>query len=235
MGELKSQPFDYSVIYSNRKSVEINISPPDQVIIRVPKKMTHKQIDDLIHRKSKWIIKKLDEIHSVLEQKQEVNFIDGETIMYLGEKYKLSINENTHLKAIQIEIHKDYISINTPYIQQSEIKQAVIDWYKKQARKIVMERIEYYQQHIKIKPNYIRIKEQKKRWGSCSSKHNLNFNWKIIMAPIEVVDYLVVHEMSHLEYMNHSKMFWDKVQSILPDYKDRQKWLKTNGLLLNMS
>lgn len=235
MGESKSQPFDYIIKYSNRKSLEINIMPPNQVIIRAPKKITHQQIDDLILRKSKWIIKKLDEMHSVLEQRQEVNFVDGETIMYLGEKYILSINQNMHLKSVEIDLKQDYISINAPSTQQAIIKQAVINWYKKQASKIIVERIAYYQPYINIKPNYIRIKEQKKRWGSCSSKHNLNFNWKIIMAPIEVVDYLVVHEMSHLEYMNHSKMFWYKVQSILPDYKARKKWLATNGLLLNIS
>ena len=103
--------------------------------------------------------------------------------------------------------------------------------YKKQLKEIIQKRVEFYSVYIPEaeKINRIVIKEQKKRWGSCSSKGNLNFNWKLIFAPPEIIDYVVVHEMCHLKHMNHSKDFWWEVEQILPDYKERRKWLMEHG------
>ncbi len=103
--------------------------------------------------------------------------------------------------------------------------------YKKQLKEIIQNRVELYAAYIPeaARINRIVIKEQKKRWGSCSSKGNLNFNWKLIFAPPEIIDYVVVHEMCHLKYMNHSRLFWGEVEKVLPDYKERRKWLMEQG------
>lgn len=98
--------------------------------------------------------------------------------------------------------------------------------YKKQARKIVLDRLEYYNQFYNLKYNKIFIRNQSTRWGSCSSARNLNFNYRICLLPAELADYLVVHELCHLAEMNHSRAFWTTVEKTIPDYKDRRKLLR---------
>jgi len=114
------------------------------------------------------------------------------------------------------------------------IRDEVIQWYRNHADQKIRERVKKYQKQIGEEPNSIKVKKQKKRWGSCSSKRNLNFNWKLIMAPMSVVDYLVVHELSHLKYPNHSKEFWQLVEAVIPNYEEKQEWLRVNGRKLNI-
>ena len=101
--------------------------------------------------------------------------------------------------------------------------------YKKQARKKITNLVEYYASIMNVSYGRIAIREQKTCWGSCSSKKNLNFNWKLILMPVEIMEYVVVHELAHLFEMNHSKQFWKIVENYIPDYKNRKKWLKENG------
>ncbi len=106
--------------------------------------------------------------------------------------------------------------------------------YKKLARKVITARTEYYASILGTTYNTLSIRDQKTRWGSCSGRNNLSFNWRLILAPPEILDYVVVHELCHLVHMNHSKEFWTLVGSILPDYKIRRKWLKENGHTLHL-
>lgn len=100
---------------------------------------------------------------------------------------------------------------------------------QKAAGEVFLQRSRYFAELLNVHFNRITIREQKTRWGSCSSKQNLNFNWKLILAPPEILDYVVVHELCHLKEMNHSPAFWHEVEQILPDYPQRKKWLKDNG------
>ena len=109
------------------------------------------------------------------------------------------------------------------------IKESMQLWYKQKAREIVIEKIEYYSKHFQTMPNSIKIKAQKTRWGSCTYKNDLALNYKLIMAPPDVLDYVVVHEMCHMEHKNHSKNFWNRVSSIMIDYKEKRNWLKEHG------
>jgi predicted metal-dependent hydrolase len=108
-------------------------------------------------------------------------------------------------------------------------------WYKQQARWVIRERVEWFAARYKFIYSQVRISSARTRWGSCSSRGSLSFTWRLVMAPLEVVDYVVAHELAHLRIRNHSPAFWKEVEAILPDYKARQKWLKTNGRLLTLS
>ena len=108
----------------------------------------------------------------------------------------------------------------------SEAKRNV---YMRKAKETITKRVAYFARLMGVSYRNITIREQKTRWGSCSSEKNLNFNWKLILAPPEVLDYVVVHELCHRREMNHSQAFWKEVEKILPDYRERQKWLKDNG------
>ena len=161
-------PFPYEVIYSDRKSLAIQITAQATVRVRVPKNCPAPTIDTFLYEKQAWILKHLDSASQRLEQSSE----------------KPQISENDRKRYIQL------------------------------ARDIFTRKTEYY----------ARI-----RWGSCSSAGNLNYNWRLIFAPEEIVDYIVVHELAHRLEMNHSKAFYNIVESVLPDYRKAQKWLRENG------
>ena len=114
-----------------------------------------------------------------------------------------------------------------PKLEHSEM------YYKAKAKRLIRLRLLHFNHHYQLKYNRIFFRNQKTRWGSCSSKKNLNFNWRLILAPQEILDYVVAHELCHLKYMNHSKSFWNMVEEQIPDYKKRRKWLKDNHYLLS--
>ena len=124
-----------------------------------------------------------------------------------------------------------YLSIN--HLQSAE--KIFLEWYRQQALQKISERVRFYYAITNLKYHKIKISNAKKRWGSCSSQGNLNFSWRLIMAPLEVIDYVVVHELVHLEEKNHANRFWNKVEKILPDYKIQKKWLKENGHNLKLN
>ncbi|MGL5329237.1 MAG: M48 family metallopeptidase, partial [Peptostreptococcaceae bacterium] len=114
------------------------------------------------------------------------------------------------------------------------IKASMEDWYRSKAKEQIEERLKYYQSYLDKKPKGIKIKEQKKRWGSCTSNNELLFNWRCIMAKAHALDYIIVHELCHMYHKDHSKAFWDLVGSIMPDYEVRKDWLKNNGINMDL-
>ena len=114
----------------------------------------------------------------------------------------------------------------------SEAKKHLTAWYRIQAFKKIAERVNYYANIAQLRYKTVKLTSANKRWGSCSYKGSLNINWRLIMSPSNVLDYVVVHELVHLVEKNHSKQFWNKVQIILPDYKEYRNWLKQKGNML---
>ena len=116
--------------------------------------------------------------------------------------------------------------------RREEIKRRLVEWYKKEARTKYKERVERYRKKLGVTYNKIYIRDQKTRWGSCSNKGNLNFNWRLIMASPSILDYIVVHELAHLVHANHGDDFWKLVESVIPDYREKREWLRVNGYKL---
>lgn len=155
-------------------------------------------------------------------------------ILYRGREYRLVLRREPARRRIQVELEEDKLLISTPNAEPARIYKAIEKWYIGQAHMIFPVRVMHYLQFTGGEVKAIRIKDQKTRWGSCSSLHNLNFNWRLIMAPGEVLDYVVVHELCHLTHMNHSRDFWNMVEKVMPDYRVYRKWLKDNGNRLFM-
>jgi len=135
---------------------------------------------------------------------------------------------------------EDFVAKNTDWIerQQTRQKESILDpekveEYKRQAKAYIVPKVEEYALKFGFDYNKIRITSAITRWGSCSSKRNLNFSYRLILAPKEAVDYVIVHELCHLRQMNHSKKFWDEVGKIMPNYKLQEKWLKQHGYKLH--
>ncbi|MFZ5639397.1 MAG: M48 family metallopeptidase [Bacillota bacterium] len=164
--------------------------------------------------------------------------MSGEKILFRGEHFNLEVIECDR-KTTKVKINDTdllaYVDRSLPRQARSrEIRIKLEQWFRLMARETFTETADYYKAKLGVEYRAIRIKNQKTRWGSCSQRGNLNFNWRLVMAPIEIIDYVVVHELCHLVYMDHSKDFWRLVESLLPDYRQRKGWLKENGMRLRL-
>ncbi len=185
-----------------------------------------------------WIFKKQKELAEIKDAPKPKEFLSGEKLLYIGRRYRIKLNKKD-MKGAEVSLYQGMFMIDvnkdlSEKQRKAAIKEELISWYRKKAEERINERVNKYKEQIGVEPNSVKIKKQKKRWGSCSSLDNLNFNWKIIMAPMSVIDYLVVHELAHLKHPNHSRNFWDLVGSIIPNYKEKKEWLKINGNALDL-
>lgn len=227
-----SRKIEYTIKYSKRKTIAIHIEPSNNIIVKAPIGMDRNRLKELVESKGKWISNKLEESNDY--KIQERTYKNGELFLFLGKEYPLELMIDETASVMSVEIINNSLRIITNTEDKDSIKNLLEEFYKKQTRIIIQDRIKYYQNYFIVRPNNIRIKKQKTRWGSCSSLKNLNFNLKLSMAKLSVIDYIVVHEMSHLIHLNHSKDFWNLVKSVLPNYKDEKDWLKHNGRRLTL-
>lgn len=155
-------------------------------------------------------------------------------ILFLGKKHPVVIKKNDKQRG-SVVFNGDLFTITLPLKSDENdsgdvIKKLLADWYRKQAIEILGGRVFHYSRIMQVSPEKITVRTQKRLWGSCDSrKKAINLNWQIVMAPPDVMDYIVVHELSHLFHPNHSKRFWDKVAFFMPDFKERKTWLKNNA------
>lgn len=155
---------------------------------------------------------------------------NGGQIPINGKIFTLKVKYEEHRTSDRIQLVDQEIMLTTSYLVSDSIRESVVFWYRKACKGIIVARVDFYAPILAVHYNRIVLKEQKTCWGSCSSKLNLNFNWKLLLMPPEVMDYVIVHELSHLLEMNHSKNFWKVVEKVMPDYKIHRKWLKENGM-----
>jgi len=234
-----STVISYSIRRSLRaKHVRISVGA-DGVQVVAPVSMEDDEIILLVENKREWIFNTLESYRQRHTQiRAEHEFISGEILLYMGKNYLLCVREHEGRYG-SVKLTDDQLLVHIPKDIPQEKRREVIRrtlelWYIGRAKELIHERLELFIDKLCVKVNMVRFKNQKTRWGSCSQKGNLNFNWKLVMAPMHIVDYLVVHELCHLRQMNHSKEFWKLVGSQIPDYKKRRKWLKENGINLNL-
>jgi len=236
---LDNQIITYKIIASKRrKTIGITIDVDNGIIVRYPSKLNPHKIEIFLHDKKKWILSNLKKIDGIQRSYQEIQFVDDEILPFLGKKYRLQV-VSTNSKRIKFDFIDNEFIASIPIGSRenehsSKIKAKAIKWYKDKAINIINIRVTEFIKYIGKSPTDVKIKSYKARWGSCKSDGTLIFNWKIIIAPEEVLDYVIVHEMCHILTMNHSKKFKDKLSSIIPDYKILRKWLKVNGYSLKL-
>lgn len=222
------------IIKKSAKAKHIRITVArNGVVATAPVFMSEKKVIVFVEQKKAWIAKKVDRFAGFTLDSKTREFADGEELTFQGEKFKLRVvesdkkNTSAQIKGDCLTVH---INREIPLdIRPTEIQSRLVQLYKDLAREAVTERVEFFKQQLDVEYNQIRIKEQRSRWGSCSKKGNLNFNWKLVIAPPDVIDYVVVHEVCHLRHMNHLQDFWRCVETVLPDYRDSKNWLKENG------
>lgn len=220
---------------SARRTLCITIDEKAQVEVAAPFNARHHDIEAFIHEKAKWIVAKIKEAQinkNILDQK---SFSDGQEFLFLGKRCRLRIKYDD-VKRTRIDFNGLSWHVTVPRglpkkKEEAMIKAKLIQWYRKQAEEILGGRIFHYSRIMNKIPRKIAIRTQKRVWGNCDyNTQTIHLNWQIILSPLRVVDYIVVHEMCHLFVPNHSRRFWNLVGKYMPDFDKYKKWLKVNSL-----
>lgn len=226
-------PFNYAIRRSSRATKVRIVVTVDKVEVVAPVKTAEKQIHQFVATQQQWIIVALSKVAERQSQNlAPVCYGEGTTIIYLGESYSLTL-QASELKRIKIEFTNVFIAFipkNLIAGNHSEvIKLALINWMKKQLQLEVTYWVKQHADKHQLFPRTINIKSQKSRWGSCGIHNDIQINVLLIMAPREVLEYVVVHELCHIQVRNHSAQFWALVAEHLPNYKTPHRWLKQHG------
>lgn len=230
---MKTNAADHSVkidqvIRSSRKSFGLEIKPDGRLIVRAPKRATNAQIRTIVARKAKWIEKTQTRLANTFPALTPKTFSPRESFWYLGQFYPLRLTDR---QRPPLDLDGAF---NLSRAVQDRAQDVFIEWYREETRQITRQIIDTYAKKFDFKVKQVRITSARTRWGSCSGKNNLNFTYRLSMAPLPVVEYVVVHELMHLKIRNHSKAFWDAVATIKPDYQKQRAWLKQYGALLTL-
>ena len=222
--------FPVEIIRTERsKSASIEIED-DTVKVTVPKNLSDQRIEELIKNRTVWIRQKLKiQTESIRPKAKE--YVNGETFSYLGRNYRMKCvtgsTGGVKLKNGYLTVPTESDTTGSHY--ESSVKAALKEWYRSRALDKLNEKTQRYSSIIGVSPKSVDVKEYKSRWGSCSSTGDVSYNWRIIIAPHHIVDYIVVHELCHLIEHNHGPRYWKHVERVIPSYKNCREWLKING------
>jgi len=214
-----------TIVRSNtRKSVGIQVLPNAQVKVTVPTFYPKFLVNHILKEKEDWI--------RAAQQRmlvRQATVLEDGHYLYLGKEYQLELRPG---QKDLVHVAENKISVATP--NKKFIKTYLTSWYKQEARRIISARVAFYAKIAGLEFRSVAITSAETRWGSCSSNRTLNFNWKLVMAPLEVIDYVVAHELAHLTQMNHSRDFWETVRKMYPLYREYRTWLRRNGQRLTV-
>ncbi|MEH7093696.1 M48 family metallopeptidase [Neobacillus vireti] len=219
----------FEIKYKNRTSIGITIDSYGNLEVQAPKGIPDERVLRLLEEKWELIQQKLKEMQDRLEGPQKKLYEHGESFLYLGNNYPVEIHENNQIAQDYVVFEGEKLRIYVKKMENEHLKQALKRFYYKQCKALVEKSINSYQSHFKTKPRSIRITDSKTTWGTCDSRQQLTFNWRLAMAPLEVIDYVVVHEMCHMVHLNHDRSFWRLVGKIMPDYKEKENWLSVSN------
>lgn len=216
------------IIRTNRKTIALIIERDGNLIVRAPRGVTNTKIQELVNTKAEWIRTKQQQVKNVSPKATRKQYVNGEGFWYLGKNYRLEIIDHAK-KPLVLDGRFQLARVALP-----RAAQVFKHWYRNQAEGIIAERVRWFAAKNGFSYNKIRITSARRRWGSCTSRGTLSFTWRLVMAPMAVIDYVVVHELVHLQEKNHSKSFWGKVKALMPNYKQQIAWLKANGQSLTL-
>ncbi len=221
---------------SGRRTLTISVDERAKVNVASPFAMSEKEIYGFIHEKSEWILAKIKESKKTRDILRQKEFDDGHEFLFLGKKCRVNVSESDVKRSrIDFDILMGW-SITIPKGLSSEavqvqVKKKMLQWYRAQAEEILGGRIFHYSRLMGVEPKKIAIRTQKRLWGCCDyNTQTIHLNWQIILSPVKVIDYVVVHELCHLVIPSHSKRFWNKVKKVMPDFEPYRQWLKANHL-----
>jgi hypothetical protein len=218
-------PID-DVIRTRRRTLAIIVEDDGRLVVRAPMRLAARLIDEFVSSKQKWIAAKQEQARMKATRASPRRFVSGEQFLFLGESFRLEIKPDQARPLI----FNGGFSLSSAALPRA--RTVFERWYRRQALRVISERVDRLAAEHGFEHHGVRVTAARKQWGSCGPRGNLRFAWRLVMAPPAIIDYVVVHELVHLRYRNHSKRFWGKVKSVLPDFRQREAWLEENDYLL---
>lgn len=222
-----------------KEDISIVVEWMEGVTVVAPDHLVQEEINRVLRKKATWILDKWNSLNKIKRPPAPLEFVSGEKLPYLGRYYRIKVKQNQDIDKVKVLFHQGKFYIETPTSADDIehvpiIREALKSWYIQRAQVKAEERVKRYAQRLGVTPAKLAVKEQKFRWGTCTPQGAIYLNWRLFLAPMRVVDYVIVHELAHLRYADHSKNFWNLVRSILPDYEERKEWLRVNGPTLTI-
>lgn len=227
--------FEYRIRRSGKAQKARIVVTPSQVEVVAPLSMRDSRIHHFVQEKRDWIVAAIGKIARQMQVRSlfaAPHFSDGAEIPFRGRSYALR-TQPTRLKRVKIEFDEGFTAhiphSLPPEQHRQQVKNAIVRWLRQHAEKDAHRLLQRHIPRFNLQPRSINIRTQKSRWGSCGVHNDLQLNWLLILAPSEVYEYVLVHELCHIRHKNHSADFWRLVAEHLPDYKKRRAWLKNHG------
>jgi hypothetical protein len=216
------------LVRSKRKTIAVIIQPDGTLMVRAPLRASNLHIREFIQNHADWIRRKQAQAKGSPPPPKK-NFRNGETFLYLGKEFPLKV---VTPRRPALSFRKNTFLLSKTFLPKAS--QAFSQWYKDRSREMISGRVASWAKPNLFAYKKIHITSARTRWGSCSTSGTLSFTWRLMMAPLEIVDYVVLHELVHTRVKNHSKAFWQMVGDYMPEYKTYVRWLKQNGKYLTI-
>lgn len=216
------------IIRTKRRTIALMVERDGSLTVRAPMRAKEETIHQFVKKKEKWILKKQAHVKAYYPPFVQKEYVNGEGFWFLGQIHKLQIVDE---KKPNLYLNGNFRLAKTALPKADAVFEK---WYRKQAYQVMSGRVQWYAAKHGYQYEQIKITSARTRWGSCNSRGTLSFTWRLVMAPMPVIDYVVLHELVHLQVKNHSKKFWSRVGVIMPDYEQKIDWLEKHGHLLNL-
>lgn len=222
----------YKVVRSRRSTVDIIVERDSSILVRAPEWADDDQIRNIVESKHTWIYQTLAEWRELNSTRVLREYKNGEGFLYLGRAYRLLLVGGQE-KALQLKSGR--FMLRRDVVEQggvSAAREAFRDYYVMRGLERLPQRIAYFAPKVGVKPSGLDVRDLGHRWASCSPAGKLAFHWKCMMAPLKIIDYIVVHELCHFHQSDHNDAFWNEVDKVMPDYRERKEWLRKSGASL---
>lgn len=210
---------------SHRSSISLRITSEGELIVKAPKLLPGFLINKFLEQKSDWITTVLAKVKS---RKPSTHvFKEGESFLVFGKQYIFTPVDSVEIIAKEGKLH-------FPKALLFRAKKEMENWYMHLAKDTITRRVEFHAKQMKAEYKSIMFSDTKSKWGTCTHDNHLQFNWRLVMAPLLVLDYVVIHELTHTTEKNHARQFWKSVEQFTPAYRQHRKWLDEHGHLLHV-
>lgn len=219
---------------ARRKTVAVSVAAGEGVTLSAPLGTPVERLDRVVHAKATWIVERLRHVGQVEDRVPERELVSGESYLYLGRHYRLSVAVAAAAQPGPVRLERGWLRVELPRAAAGEhraalIRRGLVGWYKRHAQARLPERVAAWHARLGVAMPAVLIREQSKRWGSCDDHGTLRINWRIIQAPLRLVDYVAVHELAHLVHRDHTRAYWALVGTAMPDYEARKEQLRILG------
>lgn len=218
----------------DRQTTDIVIERDGVITVRPPRRMTPEQVDEIVLSKRMWIYRNLAEWRELNATRVIREWVSGESFLYLGSNYRLQLvadqDEPLKLKDGRFCLLRSVVESGG----HEAAHQAFETFYKNKGLSRIQKRVAFFAARVGVAAGSVQIKDLGYRWASCMKNGDLHFHWKCLMAPLTIIDYIIVHELCHLHHRDHSEAFWNEVDKVLADYRERKDWLRVRGAELDL-